>query len=71
MNWEAHSGGLYVCMHLVEKTDPFDAGKKVALKFRLARCHGLLGGELELLIPADDAKSYFIGDEFSIRVRLI
>lgn len=70
-NWESDPGGLHVCMRLVEITPPFDAGQKCELKFDLSPCHGLLGGQLSLQIAPDDAKLYFVGDEFSIRIRLI
>ena len=64
--WE---GGLHVCAGLLTVSQPFDAGSTVELRFELSPCHGLTGGELRLRVPAEDAKDYAEGDEFSIRIR--
>lgn len=60
-NWESDLGGLQVCMRLEEKTEPFDCGQQVELKFSLAACHGLTGGGVQLRMPPEQAKLYFVG----------
>jgi hypothetical protein len=64
--WE---GGLHVCAGLTSKSRPFDNGQTVELKLELSPCHGLTGGEMRLRVPADEAREYKEGDEFSIRIR--
>lgn len=73
MTWEHDVGGLHVCMRLERISEPFNAGKVVALKFKLSNCPkaDLHGGELELLIPVTEASRYMLGDEFSLRIRMI
>lgn len=70
-NWEADPGGLHVCTTLVDISPPFDAGQICELKFECCSCHGLSGGELRLRMSPEDAKLYYLGDEFSLRIRLI
>lgn len=62
-------GGLHVCMGLRQKSEPFDSGDKVELKFELSPCHGLRGGILLLWVPPEDAEHYKTGGEFSLRIR--
>lgn len=71
-SWEADPSGLHICCKLTSISEPFNADASCELKFELSPCHGVVGGEIYLRIPADEARAlYYIGDEFSIRIRLI
>lgn len=61
--------GLHVCLKLEKMTQPFAHGELVELKFALAPCHGLSGGELFLRMSVEDARRYKLGDEFTLRLR--
>ena len=67
--WQTWTGGLHVCMGLVFKSAPFDAGQTVECKFDISPCHGLKGGRLQLWLDPAEADQYEVGAEFSIRIR--
>lgn len=64
--WEA---GLHICSGLRTVSKPFNNATECELRFDISGCHGVVSGDLRLIIPAEDAGDYQAGDEFSIRIR--
>jgi hypothetical protein len=62
-------GGLHVCMGLAFKSNVFDSGSTVELKFELSPCHGIKGGQVLLWVSPEEAEQYEVGAEFSILIR--
>ena len=67
----ALSQGLHVCIRLVEVSQPFNANQTIELRFDLEECHGIQGGELILRVAPQARALYYVGDVFSMNIRLV
>ncbi len=54
---------MHACMVIVSKSEPFDGKSKVEIKFELSPCHGIMGGQLYLVVSPDDADQFSVGQE--------